>query len=57
VVKNITGFSVAIGIIFAIIWYAFPGKFVSYKGDYSDKLQGSVQYLTPDELMSKEKEN
>lgn len=33
VIKNITGIVVAIGLIFTFIWYAFPGKFISYQGD------------------------
>ena len=33
VIRNITGISIAIGIIFTIIWYTFPGKFISYHGD------------------------
>lgn len=56
VVRNITGFSVAIGLIFTIIWYAFPGRFISYKGD-KDSLNNpssSIQYVNPDELLSKD---
>ena len=33
VIRNITGISLTIGIIFTIIWYTFPGKFISYRGD------------------------
>lgn len=33
VARNIVGISLAIGIIFTAIWYAFPGKFISYGGD------------------------
>ena len=32
VIRNITGISVAIGVVFTVIWYAFPGKFI-YKAD------------------------
>ena len=58
VVRNITGFSVAIGIIFTIIWYAFPGKFISYKGDrdLDVSLPPINQYYqaSPDDLLSKD---
>lgn len=44
VVRNITFISIAIGIVFTFIWYAFPGKFISYKGttDFSQRYQQSI---------------
>ena len=33
VARNITGISFIIGVVFTVVWYAFPGKFISYKGD------------------------
>ena len=58
VVRNITGFSVAIGIIFTIIWYAFPGRFISYKGDRNGDVMlppiNQYYQASPDDLLSKD---
>lgn len=32
VVRNISGFSLAIGVVFTLLWYLSPVKFVSFKG-------------------------
>ena len=56
VVRNITGFSVAIGIIFTLVWYAFPGRFISYKGSSSSASSSDlIEYVSPDELLSRGK--
>ena len=43
VIRNITGISVAIGVIFTLIWYAFPDRFISYRGtlDSTSKINGA----------------
>lgn len=50
VIRNITGISVLIGLIFTVIWYAFPGKFVSVRGtqDFSQR----YNYVNPDDLLN-----
>lgn len=51
-VRNITGISIAIGLVFTAIWYAFPGKFISYKGEgYISKSPVSTKYSDPNELL------
>jgi hypothetical protein len=52
VVTNITLISISIGVIFTIIWYAFPGKFISFRGDTDftqryDTIGSSYQPPTP----------
>ena len=54
VVRNITGISIGIGIIFTAIWFAFPGKFINVRGSdpelYQQRYDETV-YTAPDELM------
>lgn len=60
VVRNITGFSVAIGIIFTITFYASDGKFISYKGDGSNieaLYDGKASYIQPDGLIENNSKN
>jgi hypothetical protein len=47
VVRNITGISVAIGLIFTLLWYLAPNKFISYKGD-----KVPVSYMEQSRLLS-----
>ena len=57
VVRNITGFSVAIGIIFTIVWYAFPGKFISYRGDTDFTARYQQSYVDPSNLLNEQFSN
>jgi hypothetical protein len=54
VVRSVTVISIAIGIIFTGIWYAFPGKFISYRGDTDFTARYSVSYTDPDELLKQD---
>ena len=54
VVRNITGFSVAIGIIFTGIFYAFPGKFISYRGDTDFTVRYQQSYIDPTNLLNEQ---
>jgi hypothetical protein len=59
VIRNITGISVAIGIIFTAVWYAFPGQFISYRGDSeavaaATSKRYAAAYIDPDELLNAE---
>eukprot|EP01035_Chromulina_nebulosa_P017279 gene17279-22813_t len=54
VFRNITGISLGIGLIFTVVWYAFPGQFISYRGDrdFSVKYRPSIDI--PDNILSDE---
>ena len=52
VVKSITLLSFIIGCIFTFVWYAFPGKFISYRGDTSFTSRYSNYYVDPDDLLN-----
>ena len=52
VVRNITFISAAIGIIFTVIWYAFPGKFIAYKGDTDFRSRYEKSYIDPSDLLN-----
>lgn len=54
VVRNITLLSVLFGVIFTIIWYAFPGSFVYYKANTQFTSRYPTVYVNPDELLSTE---
>ena len=51
VIRNITLISVSIGVIFTIIWYAFPGKFITYKGDTDFSSRYEKSYIDPSDLL------
>eukprot|EP01038_Epipyxis_sp_PR26KG_P005869 gene5869-8094_t len=56
VIKNITFISFAIGFIFTAIWFAFPGKFISVRGN-NDEMYTSrykTSYVDPDNLLQSE---
>lgn len=58
-IRNITGISVAIGVIFTAIWFAFPGQFISFRGDDENAAAISSKryaatYIDPDELLNAE---
>jgi hypothetical protein len=55
VIRNITGISVGIGIIFTAIWFAFPGKFINVRGTdpaayYAERYDAGL-YNAPQALM------
>ena len=52
VVRNIFGFSLAIGIIFTSVWYLFPGKFISYRGDTDFTARYQQSYSDPSNLLN-----
>lgn len=53
VIRNITGISVLFGIVFTIVWYAFPGKFISTAKDrdYTARYVDMDFYKAPSGLM------
>ena len=51
IIRNITLISVSIGVIFTVIWYAFPGKFISYKGDTDFSSRYEKSYIDPSDLL------
>ena len=52
VVRSIAVLSFGIGCVFTLVWYAFPGKFISYRGDKDFSARYSQQmYVDPDELL------
>lgn len=57
VIRNITGLSIAIGIVFTAVWYLFPGKFISIRGDtnFQDRYQN--YYVDPDNLLKSDSDN
>lgn len=54
VITNITIISFAIGFIFTAIWYAFPGKFISVRGDTDFTARYSSDFVPPQGLLSDE---
>ena len=52
VIRNITGISVAIGVVFTIIWYASPVKFISTAQDREARYQDTDYYRAPNGLMN-----
>lgn len=54
VARSITLISFAIGIVFTVVWYAFPGKFISIRSPQTEAntLGRSIPaYVDPDELL------
>lgn len=52
VVRNVTAISVAIGLVFTFIWYAFPGKFISFKGQRDGVSNAAIlNKVDPNELL------
>lgn len=54
VIKNITAICFSIGFIFTAVWFAFPGKFISVRGqrDFSQRYQQS--FVEPEGLLSED---
>lgn len=54
VIKNITVICFSIGFIFTAVWFAFPNKFISVRGDrdFSQRYQSS--FVEPEGLLSDE---
>jgi hypothetical protein len=54
VVRNITLLSALIGLVFTVVWYAFPGKFISIRSPLSEASalgRLTPTYVDPDELL------
>lgn len=53
VVRNITGISLIIGVVFTLLWYMAPGKFISYKGSQDPATSSAVsrQFVNPEDLL------
>lgn len=52
VLRSITLLSVAIGFTFTAIWYIFPGKFISFRGDRDFREPyAASQFVDPDSLL------
>ena len=53
VIRNITGISVLFGIVFTVIWYAFPGRFISTvkDRDFAARYSNLDFYKPPSGLM------
>ena len=52
VVRSITALSFAIGLVFTVVWYAFPGKFISYREGKDFTARYPAVYMDPDQLLS-----
>lgn len=51
-IRNIFAFSGVISVIFIVLWYAFPGKFISYRGDRGPMNPAlTQQYIDPEEVL------
>jgi hypothetical protein len=51
VARNITLFSFLIGVIFTVIYYAFPGKFIGYKADMNFSSRYESTFADPSGLL------
>ena len=51
VVKSVTFLSFAIGVIFTVTFYAFPGKFISYQANTDFAARYSNTYTDPNNLL------
>lgn len=51
IVRSVTLISLVIGIVFTGIWYAFPGKFISYRGTKDFSSRYTSEYVDPDNLL------
>lgn len=51
VVRSITALSFIIGLVFTFIWYAFPGKFISYRENKDFTERYPKVYMDPDNLL------
>lgn len=51
VIRNITIISFVIGFVFTAVWYAFPGKFISYRGDTDFTERYTQIYQDPSNLL------
>lgn len=54
VVINITAICIGIGLVFTGIWFAFPGKFISVRGDRDFSARYAQDFVPPDGLLSDE---
>lgn len=54
VIINVTAICIGIGLIFTGIWFAFPGKFVSVRGDRDFSARYAQDFVPPDGLLSDE---
>jgi hypothetical protein len=54
VIKNITFISFGIGFIFTAIWFAFPGKFISVRGERDFTERYATDFVPPQGLLSEE---
>lgn len=54
VIRNVTFISGALGTIFTILFYAFPGRFISYRGtaDFSQRYAADFVNKDPSELLN-----
>jgi hypothetical protein len=54
VIRNVTFISGALGTIFTILFYAFPGRFISYRGtaDFSQRYASDFVNKDPSELLN-----
>ena len=57
VIRNIFGFSFAISIVFTGLWYAFPGKFISYRGNTDFTARYQQSYVDPTNLLNEQFSN
>ena len=59
VIRNVTFISGILGTVFTILFYAFPGKFISYRGtaDFSQRYSANVVDKDPSELLNEKVNN
>lgn len=59
VIRNVTFISGVLGTVFTILFYAFPGKFISYRGtaDFSQRYSANVIDKDPSELLNEKVNN
>lgn len=54
VIKNITAICFSIGFIFTAVWFAFPGKFISVRGDKDFSQRYQQSFVEPEGLLSED---
>lgn len=58
VVRNVTGISLAIGVVFTLLWYLAPNKFISYRGDLdATQTYQTQKFVVPEDLLREDDEN
>lgn len=51
IVRSVTLISFVIGVIFTGVWYAFPGKFISFRGTKDFSARYTTEYIDPNNLL------